>query len=772
MKVRTESFARRAGFALTTMLIAGMGVGWAGEHPRLLITPADVARMRHACGVDAGATAPGRPGANFADYRAVRDHFVVDSPTELMSGELLAIAFLHLIDGSTTADALRMNVLTHWYRKPDWTAIDLLEAAIALDWCWNDIDADTRREFLTDVRRRLKPLALTDNPLEHRSFRDRLGGLALAIAVDDQDDTSSAWSTLRRQLISDASRFADGPFAGYVAMRGLAPCIPESAADEESDAAWMVELAQKDSAPVWPTFAGSIGRWMEHYAFAKLTTPRMDFQFAHDGGLHAPATPALDWFGLRPLTAHLIAVRTRDAAAATIAAMVENDLRAATAPAEAAIWRWVPIAFPLDGLAVIEAGDLPGVRNFGSSVFLRGGDPEDQSLIRIDAGGVYLRRNQYFDAGGFQIFRGGYVTGGGDEHISLEAVPGKNGSQRLGSDRQPFDFTQYAASTIAHNCLVFYEPARPVDWHGRKYRPIGGQKLLEDGAVDFTTAPSVHPQRTGRLIALGENESISYAAVDLGAAYPSDRVAEYTREFVLLWGRVLLVIDRARTVGSKTTTSFVLHIPARPTIAEGDLPPDRRVMGNSNEGGIWKIGDAASVEWHGESGVARLIPLWPSKKQLFIAGGPARAIAISDGLYKGTTYVGGDENSFERLIQPAGQGENENAWYRLGAPTILGPDFGVPTHWGRIELEHPRGGQVLFVNAIVLDRAATTTVALAGSPERGEPLRITVRSNNYSATVELPRGASIGGRVTTGVAQEQSWDFPAAIAPERALGKQ
>ncbi|MBL8879839.1 MAG: hypothetical protein JNG88_12030 [Phycisphaerales bacterium] len=760
--------ARPAAFALSVWLAIAAGAALGGEHPRLLIGVDDLPRIRHACGVESAGAAGGKSGANFADYRAVRDHFGVNAPGELMSGELLAIAFLHLVDGSTTTDAMRMNALSTWFRKPDWTAIDLIEASIALDWCWSDLDPETRRDFLAEVRRRIKPFAPTDNPLDHRAFRERLGALALAVAVDEQDDGSAAWNGLRRQILADSVRFLEGQFAGYVTVRGLGPTVPESAADEECDAAWLIELAQKNGAAAWAAHRETIGRWMEHYAFSRLITPPMNFQFAHDGGIRTGATPSLDWRDLRPLTAHLIAARTRDAAAARVAALVEAEMRSASAPPEAAIWRWAPIVFLLEGIAPIEAGDLPGARNLGSAVFLRGGDPGDQTLIRVDAGGVYLRRNQHFDAGGFVIYRGGYVTGGGDEHIALEAVPGKNGSQRLGRDRQPFDFNQYAASTIAHNCLIFFEPARPVDWHGRKYRPIGGQKLFEDGTGDFSTAATVHPQRTGKLVALGESADISYAAVDLAAAYPADRVAEYTREFALLWGRVLLVIDRARPVGSKTTTNFVLHIPTRPTVAEGDLPPDRRVAGNSNDGGVWKLGDVPSVEWRGEGGGA-LIPLWPGKTQLVIAGGPAQAVAVTDGSHKGVTYVGGDENSFERLIQPAGQGENENAWYRLGAPTILGPQFGVPAHWGRIELEHPRGGQVMFVNAIVLDRASTTSVTLEGGDVRDQPLRVQVRCGQRAAEVELPRGPQVGGRVRWHGPDEQTWEFPAEIVPEGPL---
>lgn len=761
--------------ALLAVLTGAVATGpaAAGDHPKLLIRSEDIQRIRRLSGAaveDAGPATGEKPGANFTDYRAVRDHFGIETPDELLSGELAAIAFLHLVEAGTTADRLRMKALETWFRAPDWTTIDLLEAAVALDWCWNSLDADIRRDFLAGVRRRMKPFSATDNPLEHRLFREKLGALALAVAVDESDDESSAWSALRLQILSEAARYGETVFAGYLALRGASPTIPALAADEECDATVFVELLHNaGNTSAWPKHNDTVGRWMEHYAYATRTQPPMPYQFAHDGGVRCVPLPIDEWNALKPLTAHLIAARTHNPAAVAVALDIEREMRVSGAPAMAAAWRWVPIVFSMSALTPVEADALPAVRNFGCSVFFRGGAPEEQTLVRIDTGGVYLRRRQHFNAGHFQIFRGDYITGGGDEYVALEAVPGKNGMQRLGRDRQPFDFDQYAASTIAHNCLIFYESTRPVDWRGRKYRPLGGQRLFEDGTNDFLTPAATHPQRTGRLIALGHHDEIAYAALDLGPAYPSDRLHACSREFVLLWGRILLIVDRARPIGGRTVSSFVLHLPSRPTIEGAELAAERRTAGSDNDGGIWKYADATSVEWRDGASAAQLVPLWPTRRSITLSGGPAHRQVIPDGPFKGTTYVGGAENSFERLIQPATSGDPENAWFRLGAPTILGPAFGTPAHWGRIEIEHPRGAALLFINAIVLDRDRMTRVELSDTEPGSSPMHIMIRSGERSAELQLPADSRIGGGIRLFGPEPAYWTFPEGIMSDSPL---
>ena len=74
-----------------------------------------------------------------------------------------------------------------------------------------------------------------------------------------------------------------------------------------------------------------------------------------------------------------------------------------------------------------------------------------------------------------------------------------------------------------------------------------------------------------------------------------------------------------------------------------------------------------------------------TNRRVAVVGGPARRLLIPDGRHKDRLYVGSDPEAFERLIVPSARPKPANAWYRLGKPTLLGPQFGVRPHWGRVD---------------------------------------------------------------------------------------
>lgn len=742
--------------------------GIAGSHPRLLIRPEDVPRLRCLAGLARPQADhdPGYVAARSADYQALRQHVQSLGSAEPLPGELAAQAFVCLLEGEAQRAALeRVASELKWPGSP---TIDPLERVLALDWAWHGLEPAVRREFIQTARPAARPLKLSDSPLEHAEFREKLAALALALVVDEEDEPGAAWAATRRRILEAAREYFDKTFPAFVQLRGLSPTSPAAAAGEESDSALAIELAGLLLGEnQWERYRGSVGRWLEHYLLAALPHPALQHHFVRDDGSSAPLSPAPDWKALLPLTAHLIAARTKDPAAAVVADQVEIALRrAAGAPADA--WRWVPIAMDTADAARVDTGQLPLARNLQGAIVLRQGNGPDAVAIWIEAGQPFLRRGQHFDAGHFLIHSGGHLVGSGGDDVRFEAVAAKGGSQHLGSEPGAWEFEQYAASTIAHNVIVFHDPARMLQWYGRPYAPVGGQRPIEGTCADFSAAMGADSRRTARLVAYGFTDSAAYAALDLAPAYEARTVRRYVREFLLLWGRVLIVVDRVEMARPRVVPTWVLNLPARPGVDGGQLRPDQRTAGSDDSAGVWRCDSTQWLRWEEQEGALWMRPLLPAPRRLSVVGGPARALRIPSGPHAGRTYRGGDADGFERLVIPSSRSRAQNAWYRLERPTLLGPDFGVVPHWGRIEIE-PReaADPYLFVNVLIIGRAGSETLRSA-EVESGDGgadvLRIAL--GEAEAEVHLAAENERGGFVQMLAPLRVRWELPTRVADD------
>ena len=261
-------------------------------------------------------------------------------------------------------------------------------------------------------------------------------------------------------------------------------------------------------------------------------------------------------------------------------------------------------------------------------------------------------------------------------------MPAKGGAQHLGSEREPFDFEQFCTATIAHNSVVSWDATRIAHWYKARYLPVGGQRCIEGTCTDFATPLDAQGRLTGRPLAYGWRENAAYLALDLSPAYESRVVSAYTRELVFVWGHALVVIDRVSLPKGHAVPTWVLNLPARPQVDGADLADRVRTAGSTNDGGVWRYDDATWLHWADRDGALWMCSPLPAPKVVKVVGGPARKLLLTEGTYAGRAYVGGDADSFERLIIPAERHGARNAWYRLGQPTLLGPEFGRTPHWG------------------------------------------------------------------------------------------
>lgn len=231
---------------------------------------------------------------------------------------------------------------------------------------------------------------------------------------------------------------------------------------------------------------------------------------------------------------------------------------------------------------------LPRAMRLGEGTYehiaWRNGWGPDSTLVTILAGD-HFTDHQHFDKGQFLIYhRGGLAVDSG----AYDGMYKKGGHSG-----------EYAARTLAHNCLLIYDPNQ--DFKG--FTNDGGQLLLR-GIQHHNTWDEFleHREREGldaaNVVAYQDDGDHYYAAVDLTRAY-GPKVRSYQRSFVYLPRRdVMVVYDR---VDSPFEKRWLMHCQ--------DQPEER--------------GGAVTVR-RPEGGSLTVRALLPARRDIALVGGPGR----------------------------------------------------------------------------------------------------------------------------------------------------
>lgn len=186
------------------------------------------------------------------------------------------------------------------------------------------------------------------------------------------------------------------------------------------------------------------------------------------------------------------------------------------------------------------------------------------ALMKI---GVYnFANHQHLDAGTFQVYYKGPLA------INSGIYQGKTGS--YGSDH----FVNYYHRSIAHNCMLVYNPNEQFTWHGKEIINDGGQRYPSGGAEpDNLEALLSKDYKTGEVLAhdFGPDSikpEYTYLKGELAEAY-SDKVKSFKRSFVFLnlnnaeIPAALIVFDRIISKSKDFRKTWLLHCVEEPVIA-------------------------------------------------------------------------------------------------------------------------------------------------------------------------------------------------------------
>jgi heparin/heparan-sulfate lyase len=175
-----------------------------------------------------------------------------------------------------------------------------------------------------------------------------------------------------------------------------------------------------------------------------------------------------------------------------------------------------------------------------------------------------FNNHQHLDAGAFQIYYKGPLA------IDSGIYSGTMGAYN--SDHH----VNYSKRTIAHNCLLVYDPAEQFVYGRNTLQNDGGQKLVKGGREPHSFEDVLENHRTAEVLAQGfgpdaERPVYTYLKGNFARAY-SEKVRDAERSFVFLnFGKqpvraALLVFDRVVSSSADLRKYWLLHSMEKPVI--------------------------------------------------------------------------------------------------------------------------------------------------------------------------------------------------------------
>ena len=231
-------------------------------------------------------------------------------------------------------------------------------------------------------------------------------------------------------------------------------------------------------------------------------------------------------------------------------------------------------------------------------VFRNGWGPESTQITIL--AGDHFTDHQHFDTGQFLIFNRGALAVDGGAYDELYKPGGH--------------WNEYADRTLAHNCLLVYDPAQVMP---KGFGNEGGQLMLR-GLQHHGDWELYKQHREREHLNAGEVTGyeqdgagrFDWARVNLQQAY-RDRVTSYDRQFVYLPRQnYFVVLDRVSAAKETFQKRWLLHFQEAPTV-DGTAPG----------AGITKFA-GARITTERNKGVLFVSTLLPEQHTVTVVGGP------------------------------------------------------------------------------------------------------------------------------------------------------
>ena len=736
----------------------------ARPHPRLLLERHDVERLRVRCGIEGyegnelvtpGGERFGSHQALYADMKATVGRLMHAKPAPPL---LISAAMLHLVTGQRGQRDRYSEFVRKELVERERFGLGDEAAFIALDWCWDAIDAPAKRQA---CKRLLANVNSLDDPqvvLSYGRLGPRITHLAGALALAGLHPAGTDQADRIDTTIQKADTFIHEYYVPYLNAVGPVPATPGEGVWEQGQAALLLELWQTATGQeVWPAVRDSLGRCCEPYLWWRCDYPGRRFLFARDGGNWYPDWPGEEPTALLPVTTFTIANRLDDASATWFASRLLREPGSGLLRAHRGRFEWIPILYDRARAREIDDNRAPTGRLWSSGfAALRSGWMPGDTIVLFDVGQPVRRSQQHFDAGQFQIYRKGRLTGIGSQDVHLAATGAERGRQgadqrvaRGGLDlRGPYD--QYAHDTISHNCIMVRAGNASPGTERTEWLIWGGQRVIEDHWRKIGHRPLADERQTGKPIAFATNETFDYAAADLTKSFHPKQVAQWIRQLLLIKPHWLLVIDRVAASNPEAGKTWLLQLPTAPLVDGRPLSGENQMGGRSPAAGIWVLPQPQGwMTIRAGDGEMLVKTLWPTEVRWRIVGGPGTRRKIARGPYTGRSYTTSGPDTFEHWMGTKGD-DGAGAWYELGSPTTLGRHFGVSDRWGTLMVQPDRAvTDTVFVHLLAIGDKGMTKAPEVEFERSGGSATIRIRSatGDISAEVTVPVEGEFGGHV-------------------------